>query len=249
MPGGGQTVATRTLARTAWGNERMGSHAYRIATGPLRTGLLALVAALTVMACAGLGRAQDPAPMVPSPEAAGVSQLVTAAGLADWGRAHQDPGALIMAARIVGEVPLRNQGDQLPFLTFDSLLTEAEEMAAGQPAYLAAIEQLRGQVTRGVVSSPFGRGPIATVKDVRARETFGFDVDARGGEILRIAAIGDGDTNIDLIVRDAEGRLLCQDGFGDHYPVCTLMPQLAGKVRVSVVNRGAIWTKVQILSN
>ncbi|MDP3400875.1 MAG: hypothetical protein Q8R97_07120, partial [Brevundimonas sp.] len=72
---------------------------------------------------------------------------------------------------------------------------------------------------------------------------------ARGGEILRIAAIGDGDTNIDLVIRDAEGRLLCQDGFGDHYPVCTLMPRVAGKVRVSVVNRGEIWTKVQILSN
>jgi hypothetical protein len=227
----------------------MGQHAGTIRTGPVRTAVFGLMAALMVMACATIGRAQDPEGVRLSPEAAGVSQLVTAAGLADWGRAHEDPGALIMAARIVGEVPLRNQGDQPPLLTFDGLLDEAEAMAAGYPAYLSAIEQVRGQGTRGVVSSPFGNGPITTVKDVRARETFGFDVDARGGEILRIAAIGDGDTNIDLVVRDAEGGLLCQDGFGDHYPVCTLMPRLTGKVRVSVVNRGEIWTKVQILSN
>jgi len=227
----------------------MGQFRGTIAVKPVRSGLLGLMTMLMVVACAGLGRAQDPVPVVPSPEAAGVSQLVTAAGLADWGRSHEDPGALIMAARIVGEVPLRNQGDQPPVLTFDGLLDEAEAMAAGHPAYLAAIEQVRGQGVRGVVSSPFGNGPIATVKDVRARETFGFEVDARGGEILRIAAIGDGDTNIDLVIRDADGRLLCQDGFGDHYPVCTLLPRVAGQVRVSVVNRGEIWTKVQILSN
>ncbi|MBL0947920.1 hypothetical protein [Brevundimonas sp.] len=228
----------------------MGRFGQAIVSRPVRGGLLGLMAMLTVVACAaGPGRASDPHAPALSPEAAGVSQLVTAAGLADWGRAHDDPGALIMAARIVAEVPLRNQGNQPPLLTFEGLLNEAEAMAAGQPAYLAAIEQVRGQTVRGVVSSPFGRGPIATVKDVRARETFGFEVDARGGEILRIAAIGDGDTNIDLIIRDADGRLLCQDGFGDHYPVCTLMPRVAGKVRVSVVNRGEIWTKVQILSN
>jgi hypothetical protein len=227
----------------------MGQFGRTIAVKPVRPALLGLMAMLMVVACAGLGRAQDPQADALPPEAIGISQLVTAAGLADWGRSHEDPGALIMAARIVGEVPLRNQGDQPPVLTFEGLLDEAEAMAAGHPAYLAAIAQVRGQGVRGVVSSPFGNGPIATVKDVRARETFGFEVDARGGEILRIAAIGDGDTNIDLVIRDAEGRLLCQDGFGDHYPVCTLMPRVAGKVRVSVVNRGEIWTKVQILSN
>jgi len=227
----------------------MGQSAQRSLTGRVRTAGLILAAALLTVACVGLGRAQQPGAEVLPPEAAGIAQLVTAAGLADWGRAHDDPGALIMAARIVAEVPLRHQGDQPPVLTFEGLLAEAEAMAGGQPAYLAAIEQVRSQGVRGVVSSPFGRGPIATVKDVRARETFGFELDARAGEILRIAAIGDGDTDIDLIIRDADGRLLCRDGFGDHYPVCTLMPRAGGKVRVNVVNRGEIWTKVQILSN
>ena len=37
---------------------------------------------------------------------------------------------------------------------------------------------------------------------LQARERWAFDVEARGGEILRVAAIGDGDTNIDLTVRD-----------------------------------------------
>ena len=72
---------------------------------------------------------------------------------------------------------------------------------------------------------------------------------ARGGEILRVAAIGDGDTNIDLVVRDARGAVVCRDGFGDHYPVCTVSPRAGGQMQVDVVNRGDVWTKVQVLSN
>ena len=74
-------------------------------------------------------------------------------------------------------------------------------------------------------------------------------MDARGAEILRIAAIGDGDTDVDLSIRDAAGRVLCADGLGDHYPVCTLAPSSPARLRVHIVNRGAVWTRVQVLSN
>jgi hypothetical protein len=90
---------------------------------------------------------------------------------------------------------------------------------------------------------------VLTVKSLRARESWAFDVEARGGEILRVAAIGDGDTNIDLTVRDAHGAVVCRDGFGDHYPVCTVSPRTGGQMQVDIVNRGDVWTKVQVLSN
>ncbi|RZJ03129.1 MAG: hypothetical protein EON89_12845 [Brevundimonas sp.] len=67
--------------------------------------------------------------------------------------------------------------------------------------------------------------------------------------MLRIAAIGDGDTDIDLIVRDPRGRTLCTDSLRDHYPVCTLRPSQAAQMRIEVVNRGGIVTRVQILTN
>jgi len=101
----------------------------------------------------------------------------------------------------------------------------------------------------GVRSSPFGQGPVSTVRRLASRENWTFEIDARGAEILRIAAIGDGDTDVDLTVRDASGRLLCADGFGDHYPVCTLSPGAPARLRVHVVNRGALWTRVQVLTN
>ena len=130
-----------------------------------------------------------------------------------------------------------------------SLLDEAAAMAGDNTGLIDAIDRLRDPLTRGVRSSAFGAGPVLTVKSLQARERWAFDVEARGGEILRVAAIGDGDTNIDLTVRDARGAVVCRDGFGDHYPVCTVSPRTGGQMRVDIVNRGDVWTKVQVLSN
>jgi len=212
----------------------------------------AVIACLTAATSAGSEAPVDPiaAGTLVSPEALGVSQMVTAAEVAAWGRAHGDPGALIMAARILAEVPVRphDPTGEAAVLTSDLLLDEAAGLAQGHTAVMDAIARLR-ETKRGVRSSPFGQGPIFLVREIRARETYAFDLEARGGEVLRVAAIGDGDTNIDMSVRDADGAVVCRDGFGDHYPVCTVARAQPGKMRIDIVNRGAIWTKVQILSN
>jgi hypothetical protein len=184
-----------------------------------------------------------------TPAARGVTQVLTAAELAAWGRDRRDAGALIMAARLLAEVPLRPAGGEAPFLTASSLLDEAAAMAGDNPGVIDAIDRLRDPLSRGVRSSAFGAGPVLTVKSLQARERWAFDVEARAGEILRVAAIGDGDTNIDLTVRDARGAVVCRDGFGDHYPVCTVSPRSGGQMQVDIVNRGEVWTRVQVLSN
>jgi hypothetical protein len=150
--------------------------------------------------------------------------MVTAAEVAAWGRRNSDPGALIMAARLLAEVPVRpgadsDRTDPLP----DPRRPAGRGGGAGggQSGSAGRHRAAARRHARGP-SSPFGRGPIYLVRQIRARETYGFDLEARGGEVLRVAAIGDGDTNIDMSVRDADGALLCQDGFGDHYPVCTV---------------------------
>lgn len=207
---------------------------------------------LAAILAAGLGAAamagDDHEPVV-TPEARGVAQAVTAAELAAWGRERGDAGALIMAARLLAEVPVRRgEGDE-PTLTPARLLDEAAALSTGDQPLTDAIDRLREPMLRGVRSSPFGAGPVFTVKQLQARENWAFEVDARGGEVLRVAAIGDGDTDIDLTIRDPRGAVVCRDGFGDHYPVCTVSPRAGGKMRVDIVNRGDVWTSIQVLSN
>ena len=100
-----------------------------------------------------------------------------------------------------------------------------------------------------MASSPFGAGPIVGQRDIAARAVYRFEVAARGGEALRVAAIGDGDTDIDLVVRDLSGATVCEDRAKDHYPVCTVFPGANGRFGVEIVNHGRVWTRVQILSN
>lgn len=232
-----------------------------------------------------------------TPESRGVARTLVVAHLVDWARANRDPAALLTAARMLAEVPMRTgqDGDAglEPVLTPQALRLEAaalgdarlyldettvtgsrlrtvqppaEAVAPPPPPPITAPAPPPRPITppaipavpmpisppapiAGVVASPFGVGPISTVKRLNSRETWSFVVDARGAQLLRVAAIGDGDTNIDLIVRDERGQILCADGFDDHYPSCTIKPPAATRLRVNVVNRGDVWTKVQILSN
>ena len=221
--------------------------------GPLMVGMKSVLkgAALVAMLAAAVGVAaftSEPDPVI-TPEARGVAQAVTAAELAAWGRERGDAGALIMAARLLSEVPVRQGDGAEPILTPGRLLDEAAALSAGNQPIIDAIDRLREPMTRGVRSSPFGAGPVFTVKQLQARESWVFDVDARAGEVLRVAAIGDGDTNIDLAIRDQRGAEVCRDGFGDHYPVCTVSSRVGGKMRVAIVNRGDVWTSIQVLSN
>jgi hypothetical protein len=229
--------------------------------------LLAGAAVLAVLS-AGPARADNPQaravePTSPGVEAAAIHQAVTAARLAAWGRKASDAQALILAARMLAEIPFRSRefadepgaaiapaapDDAAPF-TVAGLLNEAETLARGDGQTLAEIEAVRAAAARGVANSPFGQGPVLARRDVQARQTYWFEADAKGGEVLRVAAIGDGDTDIDLVVRGADGGVLCEDGQYDHYPVCTLTPGEDQRLRIEIINRGAVWTRVRILSN
>jgi hypothetical protein len=190
-----------------------------------------------------------PPPSTPEDDARAITQIVTAAEVADWARQRRDGRAMLVAARMLEEVQSRREGEDAPFLTPSALLDEATDFAAGDRALLDEISRLRGPGPKGVRASPFGAGPIVLVRRLRARETYGFTVEPRRNEVLRVAAIGDGDTNIDLTLRDQAGTVICSDSSRDHFPVCTVARPQGGPIRIEIVNRGEVWSRVQILTN
>jgi hypothetical protein len=207
-----------------------------------------LLAALSVAAAPAGRQARSTAPPDADAEARAITQIVTAAEVAAWAREHRDVQAMLVAARMMDDVRTRQESGDAPFLTASTLLDEAEAMAGGDPTIRSEIMRLRTQ-DKGVRASPFGAGPIVLVRRVQARQTFGFEVEVRRNEVLRVAAIGDGDTNIDLVLRDRSGTIVCSDNSQDHYPVCTVARPQGGALRVEVVNHGGVWSRVQILTN
>lgn len=209
---------------------------------------VALAAALTAAPAGSQIRPGPGSTPDPDAEARAITQIVTAAEVADWARDRGDAEAMLVASRMMAEIRSRAQNGDVPFVTSLILLDEAEALASDDPYILQRI-QLQRSPDKGVRSSPFGPGPIVLVRRLRAHETYSFTVEARRNEVLRVAAIGDGDTNIDLTIRDSSGVVVCNDGSRDHYPVCTLNRPQPGTLRVEVVNRGGVWSRVQILTN
>lgn len=220
-----------------------------------RTPIAVALAIVTAVAALGLtaapaGSQVRSAPPVPDPdlEARAITRMVTAAEVADWARERRDARAMIVAARMLVDIRTRSENGDEPFLTPAALLDEAETFAGRDRFLLDEISRERSP-DKGVRASPFGAGPIVVVRRLRARETYGFTIEARRNEVLRVAAIGDGDTNIDLALRDRDGAVICADSSRDHYPVCTVARPRAGPIRVEIVNRGEVWSRVQILTN
>ncbi len=217
---------------------------------PIATTLVIATAVLALgLTAAPAGSQTRPAPSPdPDAEARAITQMVTAAEVADWARERRDARAMIVAARMLGDIHTRRENGDQPFLTQTSLLDEAESFAASDRDLLDEISRERSP-NKGVRASPFGAGPIVVVRRLRARETYAFTIEARRNEVLRVAAIGDGDTNIDLALKDQNGAVICADSSRDHYPVCTVSRPQVGPIRIEIVNRGEVWSRVQILTN
>lgn len=186
--------------------------------------------------------APAPAPPPPAspppapPPASGVQRAPTARGSADAADASA-------AARFSREKAVRAP------ITVDALLDEAERLSDGDPGLLATIAARRQQAAKGVAFSSLGTGPIRATRDIPARAMWRLELTAHAGTPLRIVAIGDGDTDVDIEVRDANGRLVCTDRSPGHYATCALTPAFSGRYIARIVNNGMIWTRATVVSN
>lgn len=216
--------------------------------------------ALLVIAPASAAEPAKPAPQgttetaaSPLPEVAAFEQAVSARQVADFARRHKDPQAMIVAARMLQEVPFRDaaadaSGGPAAFSPA-GLFAEAKTLAKGDPALLMQITIAQSSGSRGVLSSVFGSGLVRSVQSIGARAAYRFAIKVKGGEPLRIGAIGDVGTAMLLRLVDAKGKLACHDDNGDYAPVCAVRPNAATDYRVELVNRSNAPTRAVILSN
>jgi hypothetical protein len=90
---------------------------------------------------------------------------------------------------------------------------------------------------------------VRVVQAVNPRAAYQFTVNARGGEPLRIGAIGDVGTTLVMRLQDPGGRIVCLDDNGDYAPVCEVRPKATGPYRVDILNKSAAQSRAVILSN
>ena len=116
-------------------------------------------------------------------------------------------------------------------------------MAAEDGVILALIDDVNSNV-RGAVG-----GETYTVERVKAKGTDVYKVKFRANELAVVTVIGDGDTDLDLYVYDANGNLIDSDTDYTDNCVCTWEPRWTGTFTIKVVNRGNVYNKYVIATN
>ncbi len=227
----------------------------------VKTKVMAALLGATVLAASpvvaqdksGTNKAEEPLPATEGSKA--VEKTALGLRLAEYARENDDAQAMLIAARIMQSVGLRDSDEkgelegssevgEVENVSAETLLDEAEQLAGDDDTLLEAIAETRAAGSKGAVG-----GPIRVARYVPGATTWNVDFNARGGEPLLIAASRDSATPVDLKVFDENGYLVCQDMSHNVVLQCRVDPAWSGPFRVQMINHGGSGTGLVMVSN
>jgi hypothetical protein len=192
-------------------------------------------------------------------------QMHLATELATYGRESQNAMALIVAAEMLAQSgaedvqrekttegpdePVEDKERGEDMFTVSAILSDARDLARGDEALLAAIEQVESQESKGVVCTG-GRSCPARHKDVvNPQKSDIYRATFKGGQTAIVAIKGDGDTDLDLRVYDQNGNLICKDTRSTDEGICKWKPIWTGTFVIKVSNLGRVQNYYRLATN
>jgi hypothetical protein len=214
-----------------------------------------LVCILAVSACLVSLSAAPAAVSAPSanedPVVAAISALRTSAELARLGKARGDGWALAMAARIrratpvttIRRAPEGGEAEAAPDPS-DAWLAEARRLGRYDPELRGFVDIVQRQLFRGRTG-----GPKVSTALVQPQATHAYRERFQPGRAAAVYVEGDGDTDLSLRVRSADGASACiSDGPGD-VKLCSWTPRGPGEFTIEVSNRGPVRNRYALATN
>ncbi len=215
---------------------------------------------LAFIAAAQLSFAQGKSNEAQQPVSEQMAQLQLAADLAKYGYDTYSASALIEAARILAAVPTHkltpesfthgegeagNKDSEVEF-SVEQLLKDAREYADGNASLLALADEVK--VDNGTSRGRVG-GASKTVERVLAYSTDTYCIKFYAGETAEVFVSGDGDTDLDVYVYDANGNLITQDD--DYTDDCyvAFIPYYTTAFTIKIVNRGDVYNQYTMWTN
>lgn len=179
-------------------------------------------------------------------------------------RADRDVAMMIVAARMLAtgdfvlvraeNAPMvlgrARKGDELPVTAPSALLIEARAWTNGNADKLAAIEEALAEASKGILPAA-----IVYTHDLPADRALTMRARAEGGRLALVRVRGDGDAALELAVTDASGRVACSDrpavtsGVARRDLLCRWTPGRTEEFRITLKNKGRVWTRAILVSN
>lgn len=187
---------------------------------------------------------------------AAIARAELSARLFAEGVAVQDPILVLAAARLRRDLALDRQdlapasADPDPNAAADltgweAMLDQAELLAGEDPTLLGLIEDARAETTKGVVS-----GQVYSNSTIRAGGSNTYPpLPFEGGAFAQVYVEGAGTADLNLTIRDAQGRLVCTDTDLSHIAHCGWRPAGTGDFTVTVESRGPAGSAYSLMTN
>ncbi len=130
-------------------------------------------------------------------------------------------------------------------LGWDEMLASAEPLAEGDAAMQGLIEDVRVETTKGVSSGPvYNIGVLSN-----GRDDIYPPIEFRGGEYAEVYVEAKSSTNLNLIILDDQGRLVCSDTDVSHIAYCGWTPATGGTFTLKVENKGPAAANYALMTN
>jgi hypothetical protein len=194
-----------------------------------------------------------------SPQTDAVTRANLADQLARYGDANKDALSMIVAANILQQVgaqdtkadkktegtgdPKAGKGTARD-ITVKGILDRAKQYAGGRKDIIAMADEASKSSSRGAAA-----GPRRWQSQVNARTVDIYNVTFRGGEAAMVALSGDGDTDLDLVIRDESGNVVCRSESAGDDEVCRWYPRWTGPFRIEVKNLGGVYNHYRAAHN
>lgn len=177
------------------------------------------------------------------------------------GVANKDALTVLTAARLAGSVALQDgaevkketrgtavagsdDGDSDGPVTVPQMLAMAKELAGEDDLILSLIDDAEVEGARGRVG-----GAIQRLSGLHGGLTDVWEVPFYGASQSEVAIIGNGDTNLDVLITDANGNTVCVDVSASDKMMCDFVPAENGYFYVTVQNKGESKNSYYLLTN
>lgn len=191
-----------------------------------------------------------------------VSNLALAQSVYAYGVASGDALAVLTAARLMASVEVTDaertvetrptegmaqsdaEGAGEAPADVAAMIAKAKELAGDNEAILGLIADFEAEGARGRIG-----GPSRTLSRLRAGYTDVWTIPFYGGLLAEVAVLGDGDSDLDVIITDENGNTICVDRSYSDKIYCAWTPRWNGYFYVTVMNVGRLRNSYYILTN
>jgi len=192
-------------------------------------------------------------PQAAKAEETALQQLQTARALYEIGVAAKDPLYILAAAKLRksvrmapgGPVPEGRSPAKGAPLQWDRMLVAADPLITGDPMLEGLAEDIRAERSKGVTN-----GPVYSIINLAAggKDLYP-DVPFSGGQYAEIYVEGPRGSDLNLLVHDSRGRLVCSDTDISAIAYCGWRPASDDAYAITVVSEGGRGGSYSLMTN